>query len=181
LLEISLHILDVVENGLAAGADLIEIDLEKDEDRDLLCIVISDNGKGMRPEEVSNVTNPFFTSRTTRRVGLGLPFLKMAAEQCDGYFNIESQIGRGTRVEVAFKLSHWDRAPLGDMAGTLLSLIVGRSDVDFIYRQKSKDDDFTLDTRDIKAAIEDIPLSDPDVLTFLRDNIREGLAELGGI
>lgn len=176
-----MHILDLAENGLAAAADLIEIDLEKDTARDRLRIVITDNGTGIPPEDIPNVTNPFFTTRTTRRVGLGLPMYRQAAEQCDGMFRIASSPSGGTRVEADFRLSHLDRAPLGDMAGTLLALIVGRPDVDIVYRQKTESGEFVLDTRELKAALDGLSASDPDVLRFLRDYIGQGLAELGSI
>ena len=181
LLELSLHILDVVENSLAAGATLIEIRLEKDEVKDRLRLFITDNGAGLSPENLSRVVDPFFTTRTTRRVGLGLPLLQQAAERCDGSFRIDSTEGQGVRVEVEFRLSHLDRAPLGDMAGTLMSLIVGRPEVEFVYRQKVGESDFVLDTREVKEVLDGVPLSDPEVVIFLRENIGEGLAELGTV
>ncbi len=181
MLELSLHMLDIVENALNAGADMVEIYLEKNEEQDKLKMGVSDNGSGMSPEDLAKVTDPFYTTRTTRRVGLGIPLLKQAAEQCDGAFRIDSTQGRGTRLEANFKLSHIDRAPLGDMLGTLMTLIVGRPDVDLIYRQRVGHNDFIFDTREVKEVLEEISLSDPDVIAFLKSNISEGLAELGVI
>ncbi|MFH1092458.1 MAG: ATP-binding protein [Pseudomonadota bacterium] len=181
MLELSLHILDVVENGLAVGADLIEIGLEKDEIKDRLRLTLTDNGAGILAENLPRVTDPFFTTRTTRRVGLGLPLLQQAAERCEGRFCIDSTPGRGTRVEAEFRLSHLDRAPLGDMLGTLISLIVGQPEVDFVYRQQAGPNEFVLDTREIKAALDGVPLSNPEVINFLRENLQEGLAELGSV
>ncbi|MBF0531412.1 MAG: sensor histidine kinase [Deltaproteobacteria bacterium] len=181
MLELSLHILDVVENGLTAGASLIEIELDKDENLDLLTISVIDNGRGIAIEDLPKVVDPFYTTRTTRNVGLGLPLLKQSAEQTGGSFRIESQVGQGTTLFAQFHLSHLDRAPLGDMQGTLMSLIVGRPDVDFIYRQKNGNDEFILDTREIKEALDGMSMSDPEVINFLRKNIAEGLAELGPI
>ncbi len=181
MLEIALHILDIVENSLAAGADLVQISLDKDDGRNLLTISITDNGSGIPFEEQSRVTDPFFTSRTTRRVGLGLSLLRQAAEGCGGSFNLESAPGRGTRVTVTFILSHLDRAPLGDMQSTLISLIVGRPDVDFVYRQKTGAGESILDTREIKRTLEDVPLSHPEVVSFLRNSLTAVLGELGRV
>jgi hypothetical protein len=181
LLELSLHILDVVENSLAAAASLVEIGLVKDSRTDRLALSISDDGRGMGPEDAARAVDPFYTTRTTRRVGLGLPLLKQAAERCDGFLRLDSALGQGTRVEIEFRLSHLDRAPLGDLAGTLLSLVVGRPEVDFVYRQTVEEETFELDTREIKATLEGVPLSSPEVVAFLRDFIREGVAQVGPI
>jgi hypothetical protein len=184
--EISLHILDVAENSLMAGADLVEIDLEQDAPADRLRLRIRDNGRGIGPDDLARVTDPFFTTRTTRRVGLGLALLLQTAEQTGGSFAIDSQQGQGTNLAVEFGLSHIDRPPLGDMAGTLVNLIIGRPEVDFVYRQRvvilaaggEDDDDFALDTREIKAALDGVPLSHPEVIDFLRGNLAAGLASL---
>lgn len=199
MLELSLHILDVVENALNASATLTRIGLFKDENRDTLKLTVSDNGSGMSDDVLRKVTDPFYTTRTTRRVGLGLSLLKETAERTDGYFQIESKLGEGTSLEVCFGLSHIDRAPLGDMLGTLMSLIVGREDVDFIYRQEvvlKKDDTsgsdnsesdsseietFEIDTREIKEALDGVSFSTPDVINFLKENISDGLAQLGQV
>jgi len=181
VLELSLHILDVVENSLAAGADLIRIELEKDPEQDLLRIKIADNGSGLSAEALERATDPFFTTRTTRRVGLGFSLWREAAERCEGTFTINSTPGRGTEVTAEFRLSHIDRAPLGDLAGTLMTLIVGRPEVDFIYVQKVGDKEFILDTREVKEALDGSPLSSPEVIHFLRDNIEEALVELGRV
>jgi hypothetical protein len=191
--EISLHILDVAENSLMAGADLVEIDLEQDAPADRLRLRIRDNGRGISPEDLARVTDPFFTTRTTRDVGLGLALLLQTAEQTGGAFAIDSTPGRGTDLSVEFGLSHIDRPPLGDMAGTLVNLIIGRPEVDFVYRQRvvngqgrgqspSGDgpevSEFELDTREIKAALDGVPLSHPEVIDFLRDSVTAGLEDL---
>jgi hypothetical protein len=188
--EISLHILDVAENSLMAGADLVEIDLEKDALTDRLRLRIRDNGRGIAPEDLARVTDPFFTTRTTRRVGLGLALLLQTAEQTGGSFAIDSQAGQGTDLAVEFGLSHIDRPPLGDMAGTLINLIIGRPEVDFIYRQRILWDqaggwtppeesiDFALDPREIKAALDGVSLSHPEVIDYLRGSVAAGLEGL---
>ena len=164
--EISLHILDIAENGVNAGADLVEIELEKDEAEGRLGLTITDNGRGIDPETLARVTDPFYSTRTTRRVGLGLPLFREAAVMSGGDFRIESRVGVGTRVRAEFGLNHLDRAPLGDMLGTLLSLIVGRKEVDFVYRQKSGSSEFVLDTREVKKMLDGVSLSSPEVIDF---------------
>jgi hypothetical protein len=171
----------VAENGLAAGADLIEIGLEKDEARNRLRLTVKDNGRGLSPEDARRAADPFFTTRTTRKVGMGLSLLRQAAESCHGSFRFESELGVGATVTAEFELSHLDRAPLGDMTGTLMNLILGRPEVDFIYRQNSDGREFELDTREIKEALEGLPLASPEVLRFLKESLGEALAELGPI
>ena len=119
--ELSLHILDIIQNSIAAEADLIKLYIEKDYEEDELVIEIIDNGSGMDPEEKENVLDPFVTSRTTREVGLGLPLFKEAALQCAGDFNLDSAVGEGTELKAVFQLSHIDRAPVGDIVGTVIS------------------------------------------------------------
>lgn len=171
-----------------AGADLVHIDFEKDQAADRLRLRIRDNGRGIAPEDLGRVVDPFFTTRTTRNIGLGLALLWQTAEQTGGSFDIESRPGRGTDLRVEFGLGHIDRPPLGDMAGTIINLIIGRPEVDFVYRQRitedrggGGDDEFVLDTREIKAALDGVSLSHPEVIDFLRENVAAGLAGLGRI
>jgi len=179
LLEISLHILDIVENSTRAGASIVLIDLIEDTAKDILTLEIRDNGSGMSADVLQKVIDPFFTTKTVRKVGLGLPMLAQAAEAAGGSFIIESKGGEGTRVAAEFKLSHIDRQPLGDIAGTLVTLIAGNTDVDFIYRHEHNGEIYVLDTRDIKKEIEDIPINHVTVLGFIREHVNEGLREIG--
>ena len=179
MLEISLHILDIVENSTRAGATTVSIDIAEDTARDILSLVIRDNGSGMSEDVVRKVTDPFFTTKTVRSVGLGLPMLAQAAEMAGGRINIESKGGEGTRVAADFKLAHIDRQPFGDIAGTLVTLIAGNTDVDFIYRHEHNGRIYVLDTREIKKEIEDIPINHAAVLDFIRRHINEGLTEIG--
>ena len=179
MLEISLHILDIVENSTRAGAKTVSIDIIEDTARDILSVRIRDNGFGMSEDVLRKVIDPFFTTKTVRSVGLGLPMLAQAAERTEGKFIIESKGGEGTRVVADFKLSHIDRQPLGDISGTLVTLIAGNKDVDFIYRHEHNGQAYILDTREIKKEIEDIPINHVDVLSFIRDHIIEGLKEIG--
>ncbi len=169
LRELSLHVLDLVENGLAAGATFIRILVAEDTRSDRLVIEVADNGRGMDAEMLSRATDPFFTTRTTRRVGLGLPFLKQAAEMCNGSFKMESTFGVGTTVTATFQRSHIDRMPLGDVGGTLLTLIIGNPQIDFEYTHVMDDRSEQFDTRPIRAELGDISFSEPEVIAYLRE------------
>ena len=177
--EISLNILDVVQNSVTAGASLTEVGIAADTAADTLEVTVQDNGHGMSPEQVERVTDPFFTTRTTRKVGLGIPFLKMAAEITGGSFHIESSLGVGTRTTAVFGLRHIDRMPMGDIASTMTALIGPSPDIDFILRYRVDDKSFVLDTREMREILEGVPLSEPAVLTYVADYINENLAETG--
>jgi sensor histidine kinase YesM len=176
--ELSLHVLDVVENGITAGADCIRIEVDEARNKDQLKIVIRDNGRGMPVEKLKNIDDPFITSRTTRRVGLGLSLLAAAARRCEGTVRIDSEPGQGTEVEATFRYHHIDRAPLGDMAATVGTLIIGNPGTDFIYAHRIDGKDFFLDTREIRKEMQDGSLSDPIVIYHLTESIRSSLQEL---
>ena len=176
--ELSLHILDIAENGVTAGADCIQILVEEVHRDDHLKIVIQDNGSGLPPEKRDKLTDPFVTTRTTRRVGLGLPLLAAAAQRCNGDFKVTSEAHKGTRVVATFQFNHIDRAPLGDIASTITTLIMGNSDIDFVYTHTIDQREFNLDTREIKAQMEDLSLSDPLVIHQLTKTIRTSLHRL---
>jgi hypothetical protein len=165
--ELSLHILDIVQNSISASADSIEIEIEEDSKRDALVICIRDNGQGIPKEDLPQVVDPFFTSRQTRRVGLGLSLLHQAAVQSDGYLNIASEQGKGTVVRAFFKHSHIDRMPLGDMAKTMGVLIVGNPQIDFSYYHRVEEEEFRFDTRSLRGQLDGIPLNDPHVVGFI--------------
>ena len=179
MLELSLHILDIVENSTRAGAKRIFIDIVEDKSADLLTMEIRDNGSGMSEDVLKRAMDPFFTTKTVRSVGLGLPMLAEAAERTGGRFIMESKGGEGTRVLVEFKLSHLDRQPLGDIAGTLVTLVAGNTDVDFIYRHRHDGREYILDTRDIKKEIGDLPINHVKVLIFIREHVQGGLQDIG--
>lgn len=168
LRELSLHVLDIVENSLNAGATLVTIEVSEDTREDVLIIRVADNGYGMDADALKRASDPFFTTRTTRRVGLGLPFLKQAAEMCNGRMSVESQPGDGTIVTATFQHSHLNRMPLGDLAGTVLTLVIGNPETDFVFRHHVNDEAFEFDTRPIKAVLGDVPLSDPAVIAYLK-------------
>jgi anti-sigma regulatory factor (Ser/Thr protein kinase) len=178
LRELALHILDIAENSISADADKVKIGIEEDLAKDTLKIIIQDNGKGMDPETLARITDPFITSRTTRKVGLGIPFFKAAAEACEGTFNITSSLGQGTKVEAFFKHSHIDRMPLGDMAGTMLTLIIGAPDVHWIYEHRVNENVFIFDDQPIKEILGDLPMSEPAVMKYIRESLEEGIHDI---
>lgn len=173
--DLSLHILDIAENSIDAGANRIEITVEENVKNDLLIMEIRDNGRGMDNATIRAVTDPFFTTKTVRKVGLGLPFLKQAAEECEGSFSIVSEKGKGTTVSVSFRNSHLDRKPLGDVAASIMVLIAGNPGVDVLFTYKKDDYVYRMDTREIRAELEEVPINSPEVLKLIREDIDRGL------
>ena len=178
--EIALNILDVTENSIRAGASEIEIDIAADTEKDILEVVIKDNGCGMDEDMLKRVTDPFCTSRTTRKVGLGIPFYKQSAEDTGGSFEICSEVGKGTTVTAVFVLSHIDRMPLGDISSTIHSLITMNQHINFIYRYQVDDKSFQVDTRQLRDILGDVPFDTPEVSGFIEDYLRENKAEVDG-
>lgn len=179
--ELSLHILDVVENSLTAGARLVSIQINEDPEQDRMSVTISDDGRGMTPAEAARAVDPFVTSRTTRRIGLGLSLWQAHARAWDGDLSVQSRPGRGTTVKAWFRLSHIDRQPLGEWPRTLAGLIATRPGVDFLYQHRVGPDEFELDTREIKAELGGENLGSPQVAAFLEEQIAQALAALGSI
>lgn len=178
--EISLNILDVAENSTKAGATLVTITVDADFGADQLTVTIEDNGCGMTPEQVERVTDPFFTSRTTRKVGLGVPFFKYAAESTGGSFRIDSTTGVGTTVTAAFTLSHIDRMPLGDINTTIHTLVVYHPETDFVYSYRYNDKSFTMDTREFKSILGDISFDTPEISSYILEFLNENKLETDG-
>lgn len=178
--ELSLHVLDILQNSLEAGATRLELSIEEDLAADRLTIEVRDNGRGMSTETLRQVLNPFFTTRTTRHVGLGLPLLAAAAERCDGHLAVDSQPGSGTVVRAGFRHSHIDRAPLGNMAATLLAFLLGGDGrpLRLCYRHRVGDEVFEFDSAAIEAEVGGLPLSYPPLREWLREFIAEGEAGL---
>ena len=176
--ELSLNILDIAQNSIAAGASLTEILVEENTTEKTLLIGIYDNGKGMTEEQVRNVQDPFFTTRTTRKVGMGIPLFKMAAEQTGGSFSIKSQPGVGTRVEARFKTDSIDFTPLGDMSSTIATIVCMNEDKDFIYTRVVDDAEFKFSSADIKTVLDGVPLSEPSVMSWVEGYISEQTQQL---
>ncbi len=174
--DLALHILDIVQNSLEAGAKVIDIDIVENLVENRLLIEIRDDGRGMDSETLSNATDPFFTTRKTRRVGMGLPLLAAASKAADGSLNIDSIPGCGTAIKATFKHGHIDRAPLGDLETTLMVLLAGRPDANIRFSHRIDERVFELESHDFAAA--GIDLASPDGLATLREAIRRGEAEL---
>ena len=171
--ELSLNILDIAQNSITAGASLITIEINESIIDHTLLIGIYDNGKGMSDEQVRSVIDPFFTTRTTRKVGMGIPLFKMAAEQTGGRLEIKSEIGVGTEVRAYFMTDSVDFTPLGDVASTIQMLITMNTDRDFLYKHSVDGKEFVADTREIKAILGDVPLDTYEVSQWLIDFIKE--------
>lgn len=170
--DLALHILDIVQNSLESGAGTIEIEIWEDSREDRMAIEVRDDGRGMDPETVARVTDPFFTTRTTRRVGMGVPLLAAAAKAAGGELTVDSKPGLGTLIRATFQHGHLDRAPLGDIETTLMVLLAGQPGRSICFRHRVNDREFELDSRDFLAA--DIDLSSPVGLAILREAIRKG-------
>ena len=176
--ELSLNILDIAQNSIKAGAALIEIIISVSTAQDTLTVQINDDGCGMDAMQVERVTDPFYTTRDTRSIGLGVPFFKEAAESTNGRFFITSEVGKGTQVKAVFALSHIDRAPLGDINATMETLIFYNTHIDFVYRYKVNANEFALDTREVKELLEGAPIDSPDVKAFISEFLKENEEEV---
>ena len=177
--EISLNILDITENSVKAGATLTEIYV--DEAGDKLTLTIKDDGCGMNEETVKSVTDPFYTTRKTRKVGLGIPLLKLACEQTGGSLSITSSVDEdthGTTVRAVFFKNHIDFTPLGDVISSIVTLIHGHPDTDFLFRHSTEGGSVELDTREIRAVLEGVPLDTYEVILWVRDNLEEQYKEI---
>lgn len=171
--DLSLHVLDIAENSIRAQASLVEIEVIEDLENNRFNLSIEDNGKGMDQLLLEKVENPFVTTRTTRKVGLGISLLKQNCEQCDGKLMIKSEIGKGTKLTAMMPYYHIDRLPLGDMASTLVVLIGANPTIDWRYRHQKANQSFELDTRQVKEMLQDVPISTPEVLQWLKTYILE--------
>lgn len=176
--ELSLHILDIVQNSIAADAANIKVEIIEDIEADSLKISVEDNGKGMSEETVKKVCDPFTTGRTTRRVGMGIPLLKLAAELTGGGISIESKLGEGTKITAWFGYSHIDRQPLGDIASTMQQLICMNEQVDFMYIHRVGKKVFELDTREIKKMLQGVSLTEAAVMDWVLGYLTENEEQL---
>ncbi len=173
--ELSLNVLDVAQNSVAANAKNIEIEALTDTAANTLLLGIYDDGKGMTPEQLAAVRDPFFTTRTTRKVGLGVPLFKMAAEMTGGTLEMESEVGVGTKVKAFFHTDHVDFVPLGDMANTIVTLAAMNETIRFRYRYEVDGRAFVFDTREIQAILGDVPMNDPSIMNWMTAYINENM------
>ena len=175
MLELSLHVLDIVNNSIKANAETVKIEIDEQIKKNLLTISIEDDGCGMDEEFLRNVKDPFRTTRTTRKVGMGLSLFEAAAVATGGWLKIESEKNVGTKVIATFTHDHIDRQPIGDMAQTILTLISGNESVDFLYHHIKDDKEFIFDTKEIKKILGDISFNNPEITLWLSEYIKEGL------
>ena len=177
--DLSLHILDIGENSIAAGASCIQVTINENTEENTLFLKIQDNGTGLDEDTRKKVLDPFYTTKGTRRIGLGLPMLAQAAREADGELTLRSEEGKGTTVLARFVLDHIDCKPLGNIAETLIALIAAKGlKVDILYRHFKNGKDFLFDTREVKEGLQDVPITNPEVLNFLRESIKNGLKDL---
>ena len=178
--ELSLYILDLVQNSISAGANLVEIRIVVSRGEDRITVLIQDDGCGMTPEFLKRAVSPFTTTRTTRKVGLGIPMIKELCELCQGSFEIESQVGVGTALHLSFRLSNIDLPPMGNLAETMLTLVTGAPEKpEFLLEYAVDGDSFEFDTRQIRQALGGVPLDTPEVLGWMRDYLQEGIEAAG--
>jgi hypothetical protein len=176
--DISLHILDIAENSVSASATLVRISIIEETTKDLFTVAIEDNGRGMTEEFVQKILDPFCTTRTTRNVGLGLSLLAQSARETGGDILVRSAVNKGTLVTADFKPSHIDMKPLGNIADTVMTLIAGNPQVDFHFSCTKEGKNYSLDTREIRSALEEVPINSSEVLSAIRSDLLEGLQAL---
>jgi len=178
--ELSLNILDIAENSVKAGAPLTEITVTANTSQNLLEIIIRDNGCGMTEEQVKRVIDPFYTTRTTRKVGLGVPFFKESAESAGGSFFIDSKVGVGTTVKASYELDNIDRMPMGDLTATIHTLVTMHCDLDFLFTYRVNENEFVLDTRELREILGDISFKEYEVSNYIKDYLKENITSVTG-
>ena len=178
--ELADNIMDIAQNSISAGASLTQILVKASHEDDLITLCFTDNGCGMDAEMVKSVTEPFTTTRKTRKVGLGLPLLQQTAMMTGGDLWIESEVGKGTKVTATFGLRHIDRPPIGDVAGAWFSLVVMNPDTDFLFTYDYDGKVFTFDTREIRAAVDPLPLNNMEIADWIKACIYQEINELHG-
>ena len=176
--ELSLHVLDITENSINAGASRISINIIENTEEDEIKICITDNGKGIKEELLKDIADPFVTTRKTRNVGLGIPLLKAAAEDTNGSFFIKSKINKGTTLTATFQRSHIDRMPLGDIESTFISLLISFPDINWEFNYSIDNNNFEFYSKTIKDQLKDVPYTDPIVLRYLRSEIVNGIKDI---
>ena len=180
--DLSLHLLDIAQNSISARASKMNITVHADKSRDELIIKVADNGNGMGKELLETVTDPFTTTRVTRRVGLGIPLFMASATGSGGSLTIDSAPGKGTTLEATFKISHIDRLPLGNVAETIISVILSKQDIDLVMLLESDTNSFKFDLSDIRERIGEVPVTEIEVLDWIREYIDEGVRiTFGGV
>ena len=176
--DLSLHIMDIIQNSISAGATLVQLFVSEDIRSNLLTIIIEDNGSGMSQEQVEKLSDPFFTSRTTRRVGMGIPLFRQSAEQSGGELMVESTVGVGTKVTATFVYDNIDRPPLGDVANTFILTVSANPELDFILKYTFNGNEYIFDTVEVKEVLEDMPLTNVSVIKMLVEMVNANIDEI---
>ena len=176
--DLSMHITDIVQNSIRAEASNILVGINESKKNDIVEICIKDNGFGMSEEVIKKVTDPFFTSRTTRKVGLGISLLKYKCEMTEGKFNIESETGKGTSITATFKYSHLDRPAFGDLSKTIILLVSSNPEIEFIYTHSTDDGSYTFDTNEIKEVLGDTEINNLTIIKHLKELIKNNITEI---
>jgi anti-sigma regulatory factor (Ser/Thr protein kinase) len=168
--DLSLHILDIVQNSIEADATIIEIHITEMDAENLLIITITDNGKGMDSSLVEKAKDPLGTSKN-KKWGLGIPLFMQSAEESGGHVTLQSEPGKGTSLTASFELNNIDRKPMGDIATTLITLIATHPEIDYYYHHIRNEQEFSFDTREIKTVLSEVPINAPEVIRYLREQI----------
>lgn len=176
--DLSLHLIDIIQNSISAGATLITLRVAEDNAADTLTLTVEDNGRGMTAQQVEKLSDPFFTTRTTRRVGMGIPLFRQSAEQAGGELTVESTVGKGTVVRASFQNSHIDRPPLGNVANSFILMVSANPELDFIFEYTYDGRVYVFDTREVKEALDGISLAEPAVIRMLTEMIEENVKDL---
>jgi anti-sigma regulatory factor (Ser/Thr protein kinase) len=177
--DLSLHILDIVENAISAKAKKIEIWVVEEPGEDRLTIEIKDDGIGMDEEVSQKAVDPFFTTRSSRRVGLGLSLMAQAAQEAGGSLRVEPKLGKGTKVMATFQYHHIDRKPLGSMVETMMTLLLGNPELEIFYTHQKEGKSYVLSSSWLKNRFKDRSLIDPEIIQWVKTHLKEGLEQIG--
>lgn len=182
MVDLSLHLMDIMQNSVVVGSTYVEVGIVAEKKRNLLTIFVKDDGWGMSPETVKKVSDPFYTTRTTRKAGLGIPLLTDAAVMAGGEVHIESAVNCGTTITASFQIDHIDRKPLGDVADTITSSIMGYPELEFHLILKNDETEYIFRTEEVREQIGEVPINDIEIISFIRDMLNEQITLLfGGI
>jgi len=173
-----MHVYDLMENSTSAGSKDVTLTIRDSLADNDFHFTIVDNGKGMSPEFLARVTDPYTTSRTTRKVGLGLPLIKMNTENCGGGMKLTSALGRGTTLEFWFQHDHWDRPPMGDLTGTLVMLVSQHEDIHFVIRYVTDRGEYTFDTDEVREALGGMTMNNVEIIGMLKEMVSENLRDI---
>ncbi|MDR1006284.1 MAG: ATP-binding protein [Bacteroidales bacterium] len=176
--DLSMHVLDLLANSTVVGSTRIDLNVKDSLKENVYSFEIIDNGKGMSPSLLAKVTDPYTTTRSTRKVGLGLPLVKMNCEQCNGGFDLKSELGAGTVLRFWFEHNNIDRPPLGDLADAIVFTAAMNEQIRFVYTHTTDDGTYVFDTDEIKSVLDGMSLNNADIIKALRDMINENLKEI---